>query len=122
MEVMCRIKVKDIRFFSYHGFYPEEQILGNEYFVSIEVLLPLQSPLNDELKNTLNYETLYAIAETEMKIPQKLLETAAINILNKALTKSEIIEQIKVSICKINPPFGGDKAKSEVELTWKRDQ
>lgn len=122
MELMCRIKVKDLRFFSYHGFYPEEQILGSEYFVSIEVLFPMRSPLNDELKNTLNYETLYAIASTEMKSPQKLLETVASNILNKALTKSVNIEHIKVNICKINPPFGGDKATSEIELTWERDQ
>ena len=122
MELTCCIKVKDLRFFSYHGFYPEEQILGNEYFVSIEVLFPLQSPLNDKLENTLNYEDLYTIAKKEMKSPQKLLETVASNILNKICTKSDHVEQIKVSICKINPPFGGDKAKSEIEITWTRDQ
>lgn len=121
MELLCRVKVKDLRFFSYHGFYPEEQILGNEYFVSIELSFPLQSSLNDDLKNTINYEDLYAIAKTEMNSPQKLLETVASNILNKALTQSDDIEQIKVNVCKINPPFGGDKAKSEIELTWTRE-
>lgn len=122
MGLTCCIKVKDLRFYSYHGFYPEEQILGNEYFVSIEVLFPLQGPLNDKLEDTLNYEDLYAIAKKEMKTPQKLLETVASNILNKVCTKGDNIEQVKVNICKVNPPFGGDKAKSEIEITWTRDQ
>ena len=122
MKLACCIKVKDLRFYSYHGFYPEEQILGNEYFVSIEVLFPLQSPLNDKLENTLNYEDLYSIAKKEMKTPQKLLENVASNILNKVRTKGDDIEKIKVNICKVNPPFGGDKAKSEIEITWTRDQ
>lgn len=122
MGITCCIKVNDLRFFSHHGFYPEEQILGNEYFVSIEVQFLLQSPLNDELKNTLNYEDLYAIAKKEMANPQKLLETVAGKILNNTRKKSNNIEQIKVNICKINPPFGGDKAKSEIEITWTRDQ
>jgi dihydroneopterin aldolase len=121
MELMCCIKVKDLRFYSYHGFYQEEQILGNEYFVSIETLLPLQSQLNDNLENTLNYESLYEIAKTEMKRSQKLLETVASNILHQALKLNSNIEKIKVEICKINPPFGGDKAKSEIELTWTRE-
>src|SRR5690554_5457345 len=122
MELMCRVRVKDLRFFSHHGFYPEEQILGNEYFVSIELSFPLQNTtLNDDLKNTINYEDLYEIAKKEMNSPQKLLETVASNILNKALTQSDDIEQIKVTVCKINPPFGGDNAKSEIELTWTRE-
>ncbi len=121
MELMCRVKVKDLRFFSHHGFYPEEQILGNEYFVSIELSFPLQNSLNDNLENTINYEDLYTIAKMEMNYRQKLLETVASNILHRALKTSDYIEQIKVNICKINPPFGGDKAKSEIELTWTRE-
>jgi dihydroneopterin aldolase len=121
---MCCIRVKELRFFSHHGFYPEEQILGNEYLVSIEVSLPFTDSIDDNLKNTLNYEILYEIAKKEMGTPQKLLETVANNILNRTLSKSEnnSIEKIKVSICKICPPFGGDKAKSEVELTWSKNK
>lgn len=119
MEIQCTIKVKDLRFFSYHGFYPEEQILGNEYRVSIEVNIPFTESLDDDLANTLNYEDLYAIAKEEMAVPQKLLETVAKNILIKTRSKGEYASSIIVSVCKINPPFGGDLAKSEITLTWK---
>lgn len=124
MDRMCCIKVKELRFFSRHGYYPEEQILGNEYFVSIEVCFFLPDSINDRLENTLNYENLYNIAKEEMEKPQKLLETVAENILSRILAKrdTDTTEKIKVSVCKINPPFGGDKAKSEVELTWTRKQ
>lgn len=122
MGIICRIKVKDLHFFSHHGFYPEEQILGNDYSVSVEVSFLSGNFFGDKLENTINYEDLYKIAKIEMERPQKLLETVAGNILNKALLKSSNAEEVKVSICKINPPFGGDKAKSEVELIWTRDQ
>lgn len=121
MGVVCCVKLKDLSFFSHHGFYPEEQILGNEYSVSIEVSFLLESSIGDKLENTLNYEDLYQIAKAEMGSPQKLLETVASNILRKSLNKTVSAERISVSICKINPPFGGDKAKSEVELIWNRD-
>lgn len=120
MDITCRIKVKDLRFFSYHGFYPEEQILGNEYFVSIEVAIPLALNLEDSLENTVNYEVLYTIATVEMAISQKLLETVAQNILTKIHSTNTSLDQIKVRICKVNPPFGGDKAQSEVILSWSR--
>lgn|SRR5690606_8818970 len=122
MDKLCCIRVKELRFFSHHGYYPEEQILGNEYFVSIEVCFSFPNAIDDRLENTLNYESLYDVAKKEMEKPQKLLETVADNILNKiiAISDNDSTEKIKVSVCKINPPFGGDKAKSEVELTWTR--
>lgn len=119
---MFRIKVKDLRFFSYHGFYPEEQTLGNEYFVSIVVTIPMASRMEDDLSTSVNYEELYAIAKREMNIPQKLLETVAKNILDATLAISDKIEEISISIIKNNPPFGGDSAKSEVELTWIKEK
>ena|SRR5690554_2325614 len=122
MGIVCSIKVKDLYFFSHHGFYPEEQILGNEYSVSIAVTFPLGSSFDDKLESTINYEDLYRIAKVEMDKPQKLLETVANNILNKTQIESVNAENIIVSVCKVNPPFGGDKAKSEVKLIWTRDQ
>lgn len=121
MGIVCSIKVKDLRFFSHHGFYPEEQILGNEYLVSIEVSFRFENSIEDKLENTINYEDLYTLAKTEMGSPKKLLETVAGNILNKILLESFSAESIKISICKINPPFGGDQAKSEVDLIWNKD-
>lgn len=118
MNLMCQINVEDLRFYSYHGFYEEEQLLGNEYLVSIEVSLPLDSSINDDLKNTINYESLYNIAKTEMKIPRKLLETVAHAILIQTKAQCHEIFAIKVKISKVNPPFGGDLAKSTIILTW----
>lgn len=119
MGLFCRIKVKDLRFFSYHGFYPEEQILGNEYFVGVEIAFT--PAFNGELENTINYEELYQLAKQEMAVPRQLLETVTYSILNKITSKYTQSEEVKISICKINPPFGGDAAKSEVELTWTRE-
>lgn len=118
MNLMCQIEVEDLRFYSFHGFYKEEQVLGNEYLVSIKVTLPLQSHLNEDINNTINYENLYNIAKTEMAIPRKLLETVAQSILVQTKEQCHNAFSIKVKICKINPSFGGDQAKSTIILTW----
>lgn len=120
MSTTCTIKIKDAHFYSYHGFYPEENQLGNDYRVSIEATLPLSALVADNMENTLNYELLYRIAKTEMERPRRLLETLAQGMLEEVKKCSPLCEAISIVITKLNPPFGGDKACSEIELHWNR--
>src|SRR5690606_7607995 len=113
-----RIDLENLRFYSYHGFYPEEQILGNEYFVNIKTSFDSPKLKDDELENTVNYEQLYSIATTAMKNPRKLLETVADEMLENIKLKFRHLTSIEVSICKINPLFGGDKAHASVSILW----
>jgi len=62
-----KIALNDIRFFAHHGFYPEEQKTGNEFFVNIAVEFIAAPNFNDELAETINYERLYEIASLNMK-------------------------------------------------------
>lgn len=117
-----RIELEDLRFYSYHGFYPEEQVLGNEYEVSIRTLTSssffAENQGGDPFANTVNYEQLYAIAKKSMNKPRKLLETVAEEMLESIRELFPTLDSIEVSICKINPPFGGDKARARVSINW----
>ena len=115
-----RVALTDLRFYAYHGYYPEEQVLGNEFMVAIQVAFGRQGEGEDELGNTVNYEALYNIAQTEMLQPRKLLETVAETILNRIRQDFSFVDEIEVNICKSRPPFGGDHAKAAVTLSWKR--
>jgi len=118
MGKIIRINLENIRFYSYHGFYPEEQILGNEYSLTIKTSFKHNNLEDDQLGNTVNYERLYKIASDSMKEPRKLLETVANDMLEKIQIEFPNLNDIEVSICKLNPLFGGDKSQARVTLHW----
>jgi|SRR5690606_5780412 len=118
MGKIIRIDLENLRFYSYHGFYPEEQILGNEFFLSIQTAFDYTEHNDTQLEHTVNYEQLYSIASDVMKRPKKLLETVTNEIFEKIRIAFPNLKDIKISICKTNPPFGGDKAQARVSLQW----
>jgi dihydroneopterin aldolase len=120
-RITQKISLEDVRFYSPIGFYEEEQVLGNEFYVSVSVSFPFQNPDSENLENTVNYEELYAILVEVMSPRRKLLESAAEDILNRIVEEYANVQQIEVAIRKINPPFGGDVAKSVVSLSYIRE-
>ncbi|MEC3879648.1 dihydroneopterin aldolase [Parapedobacter sp. 10938] len=118
-KIHQQVAVADARFFAYHGYYPEEQVLGNEFSVDICVAFNREDrETADELQYTVNYELLYHIAKAEMQQPRKLLETVAESILRRVRTDFPFVSDIEVSVTKHNPPFGGDGANARVVLKW----
>ncbi len=114
-----QVALADARFYAYHGYYPDEQVLGNEFTVDICVAFDREEYTTAvELKHTVNYEQLYGIAKAEMQQPRKLLETVAEAMLHRVRTDFPFISKIEVNITKHNPPFGGDRAKARVALKW----
>ncbi|WP_118193322.1 dihydroneopterin aldolase [Albibacterium indicum] len=118
MGRIVSIELENARFYAYHGYYPEEQILGNEYDVSIKAQYTFADIDTENLAHTVNYETLYQIAKKKMSQPRKLLETVASDILKEINAQFSEIIAIEISIVKINPPFGADKATAKVSLHW----
>lgn len=121
MSTSLKINLKHCKFYGYHGFYPEEQVLGNTFWVDLQTAYHPQTALEDELAHTLNYEILYQIIKEEMNVPQKLLETVAFRILERIQDLSENIKNIKLSIQKENPPFGQSQANAEVKIIWEAE-
>lgn len=115
-----KIALTNVRFFAFHGYYPEEQVLGNEFFLDISCTTADRINMDDDLTETLNYETLYKVAKEEMEAPKKLLETVVGNILQRIQDCSPKIDEIEVILKKSNPPFGGDMAQATVSVQWKK--
>ena len=115
-----KVALKDVRFYSPIGFYEEEQVLGNEFFINMDVAFPFENSDAEDLMNTINYEELYQILVEVMRPKRKLLESALEDMLDLVLKKYVFVEEVNVSIRKVNPPFGGDLANSEVSLCYKR--
>lgn len=114
------VSLKQVRFFSPIGFYKEERVLGNEFFVDIVVGLDYNNPSPDELTNTVNYEGLYQVLSLVMAKERKLLESAAYEVIDLIREKYTFLDEISVSIRKTTPPFGVDSAHSEVSLRYNK--
>jgi dihydroneopterin aldolase len=105
---MITISIHGAEFFAYHGFYPEEQKLGNKFLVDVEVsFLPLTDLNEDKISNTVDYEQLYNVIDEQMKHTRKLIETVAQAIVDQIKDNYPVVEKIQISIKKLNPPLKG---------------
>ncbi|KQM66059.1 dihydroneopterin aldolase [Pedobacter sp. Leaf216] len=111
------VALKDVKCFALHGYYPEEQLIGNHFVVDLETTF-VPKGFNDELAQTVNYEDLNAIILEEMKHTQKLLETVLKNIISKVIELYPFVETVDVSIKKLHPPMPGQIGHSFVKLNY----
>ena len=118
---MIKVALQGVQFFAYHGFYPEEQILGNHFLVDVSVEFPQQHHYaDDEIAHTINYEQLYAMVDTEMKHTRKLLETVVQGIIDQIKQAYSFADTITVGLKKLNPPLPGQVACSFIEITYRK--
>ena len=118
--VKQKVALQNIRFFAHHGFYPEEQLTGNVFFVDVETEFETAPDTSDDISKTVNYERLFEIASEEMKNTRKLLETVALSILNRIKSEFQFVTAVRVAIRKINLPVKGEVGNSLVELNFSR--
>lgn len=115
-----QVALKEVRFFAFHGFYPEEQKIGSVFYLDLETEFDLFTTLNDDLSDTVNYERLFAIAQAEMQQTRKLIETVAQAILNQVITEFTQVQTARIRIRKMNPPLNGEVGYSEVVFSFTR--
>ena len=111
------VMLQDVRFHAFHGVMPQEGKVGADFLVSLRVGYPLEKAMqSDEVGDTLNYATLYALVESEMAKPSKLLEHVAGRIV-KAIEKNfPEVTTIDLKLTKRNPPMGADCEGAGVEI------
>lgn len=115
---MITIALHGAEFFAFHGFYPEEQKLGTKFIVDVEVsFTPAQNLKEDKIANTVDYEQVYNIVEEQMKKTAKLIETVAQSIADNIKERFSFVDNIRVSIKKLNPPLKGKVDYSNIVIT-----
>lgn len=121
------VALNDVKFYALHGYYPEEQLIGNFFLVSAEVtFLPQadnQAIANDteNIEKTVNYEVINAIMIEEMANTQKMLETVVRNILDRLLATYSFLLTAQVGVRKMHPPMPGEIGHSFVQLKYTSD-
>lgn len=114
---MATIALEGMQFYAYHGFYEEEQIIGNHFIVDVTVDARVnQAARTDDLTRTVNYETIYTICRIEMRKSSALLEHVAQRIMDKIAGQFSNVKTVKVRISKQQPPLGGRVDRAYIEM------
>ena len=116
-----KVALEGLEFHAFHGVYPHERESGNWFLIDVSVDTDFSHAAEqDELNDTVNYETLFKIVKQEMEIPSKLLETVAEKIVDNILNSFPQVELVEFKISKINPPIGGKCSKASITLVKKQ--
>lgn len=115
------IFLKDIHCYAYHGVAPQESLIGNEYIIDLKLKVDIsQAAETDEVTDTVSYAEVHEVVKTEMSSPSKLLEHVCNRIVRELFTRFPLIEEVKISLSKRNPPMGADIDSAGVELHCSR--
>ncbi|MFQ3350921.1 MAG: dihydroneopterin aldolase [Candidatus Marivariicella framensis] len=106
---MGKIRLKNVKLYSNHGCLDQEELIGSDYVLQLEVSVDLnKSSKSDNLNDTVDYVALNSIIKEEALKRSKLLEAVAKRIIDRIFNEHASVKKAKVEISKINPPIGGD--------------
>lgn len=115
------IILNEMKFYSYHGVLPQENIVGAEYKVSLNLETDFsEAAATDNLEGTINYAEVHEAVKEEMNIPVKLLEHLAYRISKRLFDDFPTIKSIEITIFKENPPMGADCKNVGVKVKYFR--
>lgn len=120
---MDRMNVRGMKFYGYHGVFPEENRLGQQFYVDLDLQLDLsQAADTDDLAYTVNYAELHALAKEIVEgKPFKLIEALAGRIASRVLEAYTSVNEVTVRVTKPHPPFDIHFDGVTIELSRKRD-
>jgi len=113
MAVMDKIVLRDMKFYGYHGVFPEEREKGQNFYIDVEAYLDLRrAGETDELEDTVDYSKIYDIIKYINENNKfRLIETFAHIISREILSTFRQIDRIVVRVRK-------PEAHIEGEFKW----
>ncbi|MBU8908457.1 dihydroneopterin aldolase [Desertibacillus haloalkaliphilus] len=119
---MDKIFLNSMEFFGYHGVFPEENKLGQRFYVDLVLHLDLKGAgTTDSLEQTVNYAEAYEVINQIVEgQPYKLVETVAEKIAGQLLAQFPLIDSCTVKVIKPDPPIKGHYESVAVEITRAR--
>ena len=116
------VKVENLKIYAFHGCMEEEKVIGTDYVVDIRAVCSGgKKAFGDEIEGTVDYVDLPRIEKREMSIRSKLLEAVVNRIISSCFNEISVLEQISVTVSKINPPINADVASVSVSMDKKRE-
>ncbi|RKL65233.1 dihydroneopterin aldolase [Salipaludibacillus neizhouensis] len=119
---MDKILVQGMRFYGYHGAFPEENKLGQRFYADVTLELDTRGAgETDDLSKTVNYAKVYELTKEVLEgEPVKLVETLTAQLSDRLLEEFSIVEACVVKVIKPDPPIPGHYDSVAVEIRRER--
>ena len=117
------VKVENLKIYAFHGCMDEEKVIGSDYVINMRALCFVgEKVFNDDITQTVDYVDLARIAKREMAVRSKLLEAVIKRIIDASFKEIDSLEELYVSVSKINPPINADVKSVSVTMSKKRKE
>ncbi|MBV6477986.1 MAG: Bifunctional folate synthesis protein [Ignavibacteria bacterium] len=105
---MTEVRINNARFYAHHGVFDYEKTHGNEFGVDIIMKCDLSDLKDsDDLHKTVNYQSVYKLAEKVFKENKfNLIETVNKKLCMDILENFPLVKSVIVKIRKPNAPLG----------------
>ena len=118
---MGLIEIEGMDFFAYHGCFKEERVIGTRFTVDAWLTTDtLEAETSDNLKDTINYQAVYALIRQEMEKHSHLLEHVARRIVDALYTDFKTLTHVKIKVSKLNPALAHGGKIKQVSVTLER--
>ena len=117
VEKLYTIRLDGIYLRAYHGCYDLEQQVGNRFRVDLAIRTPLGDlPKSDDVRQAVNYLTVYEIVREVMRKTCRTIEAVAQNIITAVKEHYPQIVEVECRVTKLAPPLGGKVGRVSVTL------
>ena len=117
-----KITLHEMRFYAYHGVFPQEQRVGNQFVVELTFWADVAGSVrSDELEETISYADVYEVVKAEMAIPSQLLEHVVGRISRRLFEDFPRLSRLSLTLSKRNPPFPGEVRSASFTLEASRE-
>jgi len=120
---MDKVLLSNLGFYGYHGVLKEESILGQKFFIDIELYLNTKKAgTTDNMYDSVSYAEVYEVVKdiTENKrfnLIEALAENIAINVFDKFV----LVQEVMVRVRKPEAPVSGIYDYFGVEIRRSRN-
>ena len=119
-----KISIENLEVYAYHGVYPEENKLGQKFFLSLQLFIDTNRAVGqDDLMQSVNYgEVCFLLKDWMEKNTFCLIETVADRLAQAVLLQYPLVQRIILEVKKPNAPVSLplESISVTVERQWHR--
>lgn len=120
---MDKIILKNLGFYGYHGVLDAEKVLGQKFFIDMELFLDTkEAGINDDMNKSVSYADVYYLIKDIVENQRfNLIEALGENLATKVLNRFSLIKSVMVRVKKPEAPVIGIYDYFAVEIRRDRD-
>jgi dihydroneopterin aldolase len=118
---MVTVHLHNLMLHAHHGVYEEEEKVGANYELNLDVKFDEQDAKFDRLDDTINYEELFKIVKKKMMVPTPLLEKVCEGIIRRIRHEFAGVREVTISLFKLDAPIENLQGRVGVTMRKKFD-